>query len=456
MQFDTLSELRAILDGSKSGSPQRQDPARPQTRVSESTKPPVVAARRVQQETSAVNALGVLGEALRAAPTTPPWWLEQGAPENWLANPLSLQTAFVNAACMDALKSGKTLYKGENGGTPTLSPAQVLKLLVKDGWRLALTRCPISKQETHLCADFVRDDGVLVLEMTADDFLYGSYATTNADVAASVEKLLRDNTTTTPPTGSVYALVNQGKGIGLMNLGRVNTPMNPANYAPDVAAAFDRVVADLQTEHPNGRLVILEGPPGTGKSFWVRGMVQATTEATFVLIPPDMVGSLAHPSLLPVLARHRASHDAPVVLILEDAEACLLPRKEGSLQAGAVSTLLNLADGIFGQLLDVRIVATTNTKKVDFDPAFLRPGRLSEVVTFGPLAPEQASSLLKKLVPGIAKDALPTKALPLAEVYQLARKAGWKPPRAEPKGAPQENGLHAAVKRLSAVGEIDA
>lgn len=446
MQSDLLSELNAILD-------RPQSAAKPSTETAAPALKHVVSARRVQTETPVHAPLGALGEALRDAPTAAPWWLEGGVPDNWLTNPLSLQTAFVHAAMMGALKAGKTLYKSSSQGTPTIAPAEVVKLLVKDGWRLALTRCPISSQDTHLYADFVRDDGVLVLEMTADDFLYGSYTTTNPDVAARVEKLLAAHTKTTPPEGAVYALVNQGKGVGLMNLGRVNTPINRANYTPEVAAAFDRVVTDLQTEHPNGRLVILEGPPGTGKSFWVRGMVQATADATFVLIPPDMVGSLAHPSLLPVLARHRAAHNAPVVLILEDAEACLLPRKEGSSQAGAVSTLLNLADGIFGQLLDVRVVATTNKKQAEFDPAFLRPGRLSEVVTFGPLAAAQAAALLKKLVPGIAKDALPSGPMSLAEIYQLARKAGWKPPRAEPKGQSQENGLHKLAKRLAYDGD---
>jgi hypothetical protein len=422
-----LSEMRAILDSEKSA-------AKPATSVTQPAPRPVLKTFVASPKVPVSSVPGSLAEAVREAPTSAPWWLEGGAPSNWLANPLSLQSAFVNAAMPNALKSGHTLYKGSGEGTPTVTPAAFLKLLVQAGWRLALVRG--TQQDYHLCADFVRDDGVFVVEMTADDFLYGSYATTNADVAAQIEKILQANTKTTPPTGAVYALVNQGMGVSLMNLGRMQTPLNRANYAPEVEAAFDRVVADLQSAHPSGRLVILEGPPGTGKSFWVRGLVQASNDATFVLIPPDMVGSLAHPSLLPVLARHRESHNAPVVLILEDAEACLLPRKDGSAQAGAVSTLLNLGDGIFGQLLDVRIVATTNTKKVDFDPAFSAPGssfRGSDVRAAGARA-----------IRCVAEDARPWH--PQGRVaYRLADARGDLPNRAQSRVAAPAPRNHRAL-----------
>lgn len=448
MTSPLVDELRTLIAAPNAGGADAStkpacEPSAP-PRVPE----PVTSVRRAAVAESRSAKVGALQEAVRAASTSAPWWMESGVPDNWLNNQLSLAVAFVNAVTMTALKTGKTLFKGYAEGTPTTTTAKLLSALTADGWHLAMMRSHAAQDE-HLCADLVRDDAVMVLEMAAGQSLYMQYVTTDEAVASKLTALIQANITSTPPTGAVYALVNQGmSGIGLMHLGRVNTPLNPANYDSDVVSAFDRVSADLQSEHPSGRLVILEGPPGTGKSFWVRALVNATNNATFVLIPPDMVGSLAHPGLLPVLAERRASNNAPVVLILEDAEACLLPRKEGSAQAGAVSTLLNLADGIFGQLLDVRIVATTNTRKVDFDPAFLRPGRLSEVVTFGPLEPSQAATLLRGLLPNIDKGLLPTEPLTLAEVYRIARKAGWKPGKAASVEVVADNGLRALSKRV--------
>jgi len=448
MTSPLVDELRSLIDVPRAGhpgvavSPAAHAPA--PVHIAE----PVTPVRRSAATESRRAKIDTLQEAVRAASTSAPWWMESGVPDNWLNNQLSLAVAFVNAVTMTALKTGKTLYKGFAEGTPTTTTAKLLSALTADGWHLAMMRSHAAQDE-HLCADLVRDDAVMVLEMTAGQSLYMNYVTTSEAVASKLTDLMQANITSMPPAGAVYALVNQGmSGIGLMHLGRVNTPLNAANYDDDVVAAFNRVSADLQSEHPSGRLVILEGPPGTGKSFWVRALVNATDNATFVLIPPDMVGSLAHPSLLPVLAERRASNNAPVVLILEDAEACLLPRKEGSSQAGAVSTLLNLADGIFGQLLDVRIVATTNTRKVDFDPAFLRPGRLSEVVTFGPLEPKKAAALLKQLVPSIDKAAVPTEPQTLADLYRIARKAGWKPAKSSTVEVVHDNGLRALSKRV--------
>jgi SpoVK/Ycf46/Vps4 family AAA+-type ATPase len=62
------------------------------------------------------------------------------------------------------------------------------------------------------------------------------------------------------------------------------------------------------------------------------------------------------------------------IVLLEDAEDLLLPR-EGS-SRDRVSNLLNLADGLLGDHLKIQVIATTNEKVRELDPAILRPGRL--------------------------------------------------------------------------------
>ena len=62
-----------------------------------------------------------------------------------------------------------------------------------------------------------------------------------------------------------------------------------------------------------------------------------------------------------------------------------------------LSDLLNLADGIPGELLDIRIIATTNARRLDIDEAVLRPGRLARRVEFNLLGPGHAQRVYDRL-----------------------------------------------------------
>ncbi len=91
---------------------------------------------------------------------------------------------------------------------------------------------------------------------------------------------------------------------------------------------------------------------------------------------------------------------------------------------GPLSSLLNATDGLFGDLLDLRIIATTNAKKLDIDPALLRPGRLLKQLEFEKLSMEQSNQVLQRLCSekSINSDSIKlfTKPQTLAEIYQHA------------------------------------
>ncbi len=85
----------------------------------------------------------------------------------------------------------------------------------------------------------------------------------------------------------------------------------------------------------------------------------------------------------------------PTVLVIEDADHCLSPRDKDNLNA--ISALLNLSDGIIGSLLDLRVVATTNVKDEEIDPALFRKGRLSAHVNIKNLSEEQARKVWRNI-----------------------------------------------------------
>ena len=168
-------------------------------------------------------------------------------------------------------------------------------------------------------------------------------------------------------------------GYGLQNLGFENSTLKEDNYDPHVLSGIKYVTEQLLVDNPDGRLALLEGPPGGGKTRAVRAMIaNMNNKARVIIIPSHMVAEISGPNLVSVLIGHRGT---PTILILEDADAALLSReaasqKDKELNTGALASVLNLSDGIIGSMVDIRLLCTTNAKVQEVDPAILRPGRL--------------------------------------------------------------------------------
>lgn len=145
----------------------------------------------------------------------------------------------------------------------------------------------------------------------------------------------------------------------------------------------------------------------------------------FVIISPDMVKELSGPKFLPLLLQYKGhAKNGPIILILEDADKCLVKRGEENMPS--IQALLNLGDGILGSLLDIRIVATTNANKLEMEEAMMRPGRLSKRIEVSYLSYTEAVNVFNQLVPNV-ECTLSVKDHSLAEVYEAARKSGWEP-----------------------------
>lgn len=236
-----------------------------------------------------------------------------------------------------------------------------------------------------------------------------------------------------PPVrrGHIFAIINSGGRLSLSSIGSAGEKLVPGNYNSDIIEGYRGAIEDLQSSSPAGRIVVMEGEPGTGKTHLIKSFLVDVPDAMFVLVSPDMVQSLDGPELLPLLLSNKAvySPNGPIVLVLEDADKCLV--KRGGDNMNSIQALLNLSDGILGTLLDLRMIATTNAKKLEIEPAILRPGRLSKRIEVGPLDHSTALGVYQRLLPEsrvpyeLSKDM--GKKMTLAEVYGLARANGWKP-----------------------------
>lgn len=225
-----------------------------------------------------------------------------------------------------------------------------------------------------------------------------------------------------PKKGLVFTLARGMGGYSISRLGAAGTPAERGNYAPNTLADYDHVVSDLSTNAPCGRLVILSGAPGTGKSFLVRSLLTAVPTAAFILVPPHLVEGLGGPDILPALTSAKSEFPGPIVIIIEDADRCLVKRDGDNMNS--IASMLNLGDGILGSVLDIRILATTNAATLEMDAATRRRGRLCRHLEVGPLPPEYASKALHRLTGQVRAFSGDTS---LADVYYEARELGWKP-----------------------------
>ena len=146
--------------------------------------------------------------------------------------------------------------------------------------------------------------------------------------------------------------------------------------------------------------------------------------STFIVVGAHMISELSGPAILPVILGCVDPDDPkPITFILEDSDIALSHRKNGGV--AELSGLLNLGDGLLGEMLDIRIIATTNAELLDLDPAVVRPGRMCQHVLLRPFQAKEANELYASMVNNKTVDL--RKPTTLAEIYRMAREDGWVP-----------------------------
>lgn len=343
------------------------------------------------------------------------------------------------------LKEGNgCIYKDYLSGFTDTKIEEFSALFADKGGRL-IEKSPFEDGAGNVA--YLWEDGMISLQLSSRNSMNVSLVSLKESFILDFKKEIEARFTQPTKQGYIFAIMRgSGGNLQLTRIGYAGSALERGNYPKKVLADYDYVIKDLKSEDPSGRITILEGAPGTGKTYLVRSILMDVPDALFVLVPPSMVSSLGGPDLLPLLLRTKEDYakKGPTILILEDADQCLVPRAGDNMSS--ISSILNLGDGIFGSLFDIRIVATTNARKAEMDPAIIRAGRLSRRLEVNVLSYEEANFVYKRLLgedknlPGSPENSgpslrpAPKKAeFSLAEVYKLARDAGW-----EPKGDSEE------------------
>jgi hypothetical protein len=324
-----------------------------------------------------------------------------------------------------ALEGGPPLHMANFDGNLVVR-AEALQVHLQDAYGLKPLRNSYSSRSAGIL--YGSSETMLSLMIDSGDVpkAYLQMATTNKEAIQKLTKLAggilqQDD----PKRGFVFALAQGAMGgYNLKRIGAAGTPIERGNYTAGVLKQYDHVVADLKADSPCGRLVIMAGMPGSGKTFLARSLLADVPSAAFIVVPPHLVKDLGSPELIPALVSAKDhGFDGPIVLVLEDADSVLVQRQAGDM--AAISSLLNLGDGILGGVLDARILATTNAAKLDMDEATRRKGRLCQYMSVEALSAEHASQVISRLA---QKSITANRPVTLAEIYHAARDFGWTPP----------------------------
>jgi hypothetical protein len=313
------------------------------------------------------------------------------------------------------LSSSRNVLRNFNvNGVLLKDISELFSLLISHGGRLVVEKASGDyvyhfKDNSYIDIDFNKKNKNIIIS--------GQYLNrTLTEVIGILEKEF----VTKVKANLIFSIIRDSTGLKISNMGDGSSPLIKDNYHPEVLEDMEYVINSFKKSPPNGRICIMNGEPGTGKTHLVRAMLKEL-DSVFLIVPSNLIDSLDKPEFMPLLLNVKNEHEKPIIMVIEDGDVCLVPRKADNIST--IASLLNLSDGILGSIIDIKMIITTNAEIKDMDQAIMRPGRLCKNITVGPLPYEQANKRYQQLTNSTAELAY-QRFYTLAEIYSIANNIG--------------------------------
>lgn len=165
----------------------------------------------------------------------------------------------------------------------------------------------------------------------------------------------------------------------------------PLNFRPAIRAAYPWIDSSYSSldeyidEYIDSEasVLILIGPPGTGKTTFIKNLIhRSKADAKVAYNPAVMMEDRFFAGFIA---------DDTRFLVMEDADEFLASRADGN---SMMHKFLNVSDGLVSAR-DKKIVFSTNLPNIgDIDEALMRPGRCFDIMQFRPLTTVEAQNVL--------------------------------------------------------------
>jgi hypothetical protein len=186
---------------------------------------------------------------------------------------------------------------------------------------------------------------------------------------------------------NLITLSSGGLDLSRIDINRTKLDLS-RNYNDDFLPVH-RIIYERLNKKDDKGIVLLHGVPGTGKTTYLRYLI-GLLKKPMLFVPPNIAANMANPDFINILVDNPNS-----VLIIEDAENIIMDR--GQRASSAVSTLLNISDGLLSDCLNIQIICTFNMPLANIDEALMRKGRLIAKYEFKELSVDKAQALSDSL-----------------------------------------------------------